>query len=195
MTSAARTERRSPAGFTILEVVIYLGVAIALIGLGVATVYLSGDKRKLTGGIGEVELMAKRARSVATLQQKPYALEFHERGVGLLPFAEAMIDPGERESFYAERERAAADFMGDDGGGDGLVRDEWLMEEGMILRVQRWGDAQWIEISPRRRQVWRFDPGGVCEPVGVRLELGDSWTEVIFHPLTASVADEASEFN
>lgn len=195
MTSAARTRRSPAAGFTILEIVIYLGVAMLLVGAGVASVYLSSDERKLTTGIGEIELMAKRARSVATLQQKPYALEFSELGVGLMPLAEALIDPDERESFYAERERAAEEFMGGGGEGDGLVRDMWEMEEGMALRVQRWGNATWFEITPRLRQVWRFDPGGVCEPVGVRLERDGSWMEVVFHPLTASIADEASEFN
>jgi hypothetical protein len=49
-------------------------------------------------------------------------------------------------------------------------------------------------MNERNPQIWRFDPDGLCEPLGVRLTLGGSWVEQAYHPLNASVRELSTEF-
>ena len=88
MTSAARTNKRG-GGFTLLEVVIVLAVAAIITGGALSFMHYSSDERVLRDISGEVEVMAKRARTAAILQQTPYALEVRADGVRLMPLAEA----------------------------------------------------------------------------------------------------------
>ena len=51
----------------------------------------------------------------------------------------------------------------------------------------------WLPVDSKNRHVWRFDPEGICEPVGVRFTIGKSWAEAEFHPLTGGIRDLAKE--
>src|SRR5689334_1197836 len=113
MTSAARirNSRTRPGGFTLLEIVIVL-LVIAMIGGGAVTMMvLSSDERVLNDATSEVQSLAKRARTIAGLQQRPYALEFYEGKVTLMPLAEAVLDP-ERRAAAAEALEAAGQVEG-----------------------------------------------------------------------------------
>ena len=56
-------------------------------GGAVGMMIYSSDERVLRNASGEIELLAKRARTTAILQQTPYALEFREGIVRLMPLA------------------------------------------------------------------------------------------------------------
>lgn len=62
------------------------------------------------------------------------------------------------------------------------------LPDGFSLQLQRWGSANWA--SPGG-YLWRFEPNGLCEPLGLRLTREDAYYEMTFNPLTA-VADETS---
>lgn len=195
MISAARTPSKAAAGgFTLLEIVIVL-LAIALIGGGaIGMMVLSRDERVLSEASGDVGLLAKRARTLAALQQRPYALEFYANRVTLMPFAEAVIEPQQREAAAA----AAAAHQAEAGaegapGRFNSVHDTWEAGEEMQVYVRRWASDIWVPIDSKNREVWRFDVEGTCEPVGVRFQLGRSWEEAEFHPLTASIRDKSKE--
>lgn len=191
---ARRMSDRRRSGFTLLEMVVVLALAALIVGGALAKLHFGRDEAKLSEAMQTIEAMAKRARTVATLQQRAYALEFTYGRVSMMPYAEAVMEPSERESFMAERE-----FMrdeGDEGEASGLptVTESWEADEDMLLLVKRWATNDWLPLTRNSRQVWRFDPNGICEPVGVRLEVeGGSWIAVVFHPLTASVADTEAE--
>ncbi len=88
MTSTARN--CSPrAGFTLLEIVIVLAIASLVMGGAVGLMMFSSDEQALRKASGEIELLAKRARTTAILQQTPYALEFREGIVRMMPLAQA----------------------------------------------------------------------------------------------------------
>ena len=72
MISAAKTTNKAAApGFTLFEIVIVL-LVIALIGGGaIGMMVLSRDERVLSEASGDVALLAKRARTLAALQQRP----------------------------------------------------------------------------------------------------------------------------
>jgi prepilin-type N-terminal cleavage/methylation domain-containing protein len=181
MTGAAKIRATKPAaaGFTLLEVIVVLVLIAVLAGGAITVMISSSDERALKNSSGEIESLAKRARTVAALQQRPYALEFFENRVSLMPLAEAVIEP-------AEREKAAA-FLEAAGGDNGTIHASWAADGEMRMLGRRWASDTWFPIDSKSRQVWRFDPEGFCEPVGVRLETGKSWMEVEFHPLTASI--------
>jgi prepilin-type N-terminal cleavage/methylation domain-containing protein len=195
MTSAARIRGKAAVarGFTLLEIVIVM-LVIALIGGGaMGMMVLSRDERVLSDASGEVGLLAKRARTLAALQQRPYALEFHENRVTLMPLAEAVLEPGQREA------AAAAFQAGQENAPEGQanrfssVHATWEAGEEMQVFIRRWASDTWVPVSAENREVWRFDVEGTCEPVGVRFQLGKSWEEAEFHPLTASVRDTSKE--
>jgi prepilin-type N-terminal cleavage/methylation domain-containing protein len=190
MISARRTNDPAAAGFSLLEIVVVLVLIAVLAGGAIGLMVSSDDERTLKGASVEIEALAKRARTVAALQQRPYALEFTDNSVGLMPLAEAMIEPEQREKAAALIEAAGEEDAGDD---FTSVHAGWAAESGTRLFVRRWASEEWIPIDAKTRQVWRFDPEGFCEPVGVRLQMENSWMEVEFHPLTGSIRSTAKE--
>jgi hypothetical protein len=152
----------------------------------------SSDSRQLRRAAADVEVLAKRARSISQLQQKPYALQFLPGKVRLLPLAEAVADerrmPSGRRVGGQRVEEAPA------GAAVEPMRDELDLEAELGLFVRRWGSDAWVPMNERNPQIWRFDPDGLCEPLGVRLTLGGSWIEQGYHPLNASVRELSTEF-
>ena len=203
MTSAARTTDFHPGGFTLLEMVVVLLVVALLGGGAVAMLISSADERALNRSSVEVEVLAKRARTLASLQQRPYALEFSNNGVSLMPLAEAILEPAEREK-AAEAQEKAAEAAADKASANSTEtapvvssfeskHANWTLDGDMRLFVRRWASDVWIPIDAKHREVWRFDPEGFCEPVGVRVEIGKSWKESEFHPLTGGIRDSSME--
>jgi prepilin-type N-terminal cleavage/methylation domain-containing protein len=182
--------RRSAHGFTLLEMVIVL----ALVGLalgGAMTLFITtSSERQLKGVKGDMELLAKRARSIAMVQQTPYAITFFEQSARLSPLVEASYTDDqlqERQDWEAEALNAggpAPKFS--------PVRDT-IAFDNFALSVRRWGSSNWVPMLGNDPQVWRFDPNGICEPMGVRVEFEDGWMEMEFHPLSASVQDSSME--
>jgi prepilin-type N-terminal cleavage/methylation domain-containing protein len=187
MTGAARvrSNKTAAAGFTLLEVIVVLVLIAVLAGGAIGVMITSSDDRALKNSSGEIEMLAKRARTIAALQQRPYALEFFENRVSLMPLAEAVIDPEERAKAEAFLEAAGAD--------NDTVHASWSTDGEMRMLVRRWASDTWFPVDSKTRHVWRFDPEGFCEPVGVRLETGESWMEMEFHPLTASIRYSSKE--
>ena len=164
--------------------------------------YFNRDEARLTDAYQSIEVMAKRARTIATLQQRPYALEFRDKTVSLMPFAEATMDAGDRDDLVQAREDDAGydDEVGyldespiEQSSEQAPVRDSWTAEPEMTIFINRWATSDWVPLTPRDRHVWRFDPNGICEPVGIRVEVDGSWVQVVFHPLTAAISSTESE--
>jgi prepilin-type N-terminal cleavage/methylation domain-containing protein len=177
----------SKGGFTLLEIVIVLMVFALILGGAITTVVLSSSERALTNASGEIELLAKKARTASILHQKPYAIEFHENYLRLLPFVEA-----------SENERTTA--LGNEIGGTAAsdasgptLREEISIDPDITLSVRRWNTENFIAPSKNLVHVWRFDPNGLSEPVTVRLTIGESYAQDTYHPLTATIADSELE--
>ncbi len=182
MISAARIRSNKPhaAGFTLLEIVVVLVIIAVISGGAIGMMVLSSDERKLDDATSEIESMAKRARTIAGLQQRPYALEFNDGKVSLMPLAEAMLPPDRREEAAALLEAGAQQtnrFTSE--------HASWTAGDGMVILVKRWASDEFISITGKNREVWRFDPESPCEPISVRLQLEKSWEEAEFNPLTA----------
>lgn len=183
MISAARMNN-SRRGFTLLEIVIVLALAAVLMGGAVSIMVYSSSERTLRNAAGEIELLAKQARTSAILHQTSYALEFRQGIVRLIPLAQAAAD--------------SLDAMksGDDTTPAAGKKLQAVLQDGIGLQIRRWNSNDWVSIVKDDADIWRFDPDGLCEPISIHLSYKDSWIEETFHPLTASSIPEekASEF-
>lgn len=184
MISAVRTTNAS-RGFTLLEIVIVLAIAAMVIGGAVGTMVYSSDERALRSVSGEVELLAKRARTTSILQQIPYALEFREGIVRMMPFAQAGKDL---------RKTIRGREIGGEIVNDSVSEDNQVpLEGGMAISIRRWNSEKWLPTTKNVVHVWRFDPDGLCEPISLRLSLDKSWAEDTYHPLSASIREGSLE--
>jgi hypothetical protein len=178
--------------------VIVLTLIALMAGGAIGMMVASDDERILSRSSVEVESLAKRARALAALQQRPYALEFHEQTVSLMPLAEAMMDPRDRENALQrqeEMEMEAASNAESAAPASGFtpVHASWTVDEDVRMFIRRWASDTWLPVDTKSRHVWRFDPEGFCEPVGVRYQLERSWVEAEFNPLTGGIRDQSQE--
>lgn len=201
MTSTARSTSSIPAatggsgrgpgsntkpGLTLLEVVIVLVIGTLIIGGTAAVMTFSSDEYALKKAAREIEALAKRARATATLKQIPYALEFSPGLVRLMPLAEALGTAVPADELFVPVE-------GEEGPPPEAVRWELSLDNGMQARLRRWDSEDWIAIAEGERQLWRFDPDGLCEPIGVGLALEGGQLDMNFNPLTAAISRSTYE--
>jgi hypothetical protein len=161
-----------------------LAIAAVIMGGAVGLMIYSSEERTLRDASGEIELLAKKARTISILHQTPYALEFRLGMVRLLPLALAGAD--ERRTMGSRRNGGEPAVTVDD---DKQV----VLKEGMNIGIKRWNSDAWLTTGKNTVHIWRFDPDGLCEPVSVRLSLNKSWCEDTYHPLTATIRDSQME--
>ncbi len=183
MISAVRTIKRG-RGFTLIEIVLVLAIASVVMGGAVGMMIYSSDERTLRDASGEIELLAKRARVTSILHQTPYALEFREGVVRLLPFAEAGRDETRTSRSRTEPEPEL---------GSAAESRQFVLESGLNVFIRRWNSDAWLSTAKTTVHVWRFDPDGLCEPITVRLTLDESWSEDTYHPLNATIRESLLE--
>lgn len=185
MISAVRTTIKPQGrGFTLIEIIMVLAIAAVVLGGAVGMMVYSSDDHNLRKASGEIELMAKQARTMSILHQTPYALEFDEAGIRLLPLAQSGTD-GKKGTPSRTREI--------DPKSANLSEDRLItLKEGMTLSLRRWNSSEWLATS-KNTHYWRFDPDGICEPISIRLALGNSWMEDTYHPLTATIRESLFE--
>ena len=182
MISAVKTTR-SPQGFTLIEIVMVLAIAAIVLGGAVGMMLYSSDERVLSDASGEIELLAKRARTIAILEQTPYAIEFRENVVRMLPLALAGQD---------ERKKIGGREIGGEIVDTGAIQ-EYTLNSGMEIFVLRWNSKEWLSTGKNDIHIWRFDPDGLCEPISVKITVNKSWMADTYHPLTATVRSSELE--
>jgi len=186
----AVVKRRATRGFTLLELVIVLALIGMAMGGAVALFITNSAERRLKSTAADLELLSKRARAVAMVQQTPYAITFFEQSARLTPLAEA----GYTDEQLRERQDHEESMFQ-----NGMPKPKFspvrssISFRGYDLSVRRWGANDFVPMLRNDPQVWRFDPNGICEPMGVRVEYDDGWMEMEFHPLTGSIRDRSME--
>lgn len=177
-----------------MEMVMVLAISAMVMAGAIGMMVYSSDQRQLERKSADIEVFAKRARTIAQLQQKPYALQFIPGKVRLLPFAEASGSESVMPSGRPVGGTRATEPEGEPSPVATPVYDEISFDGDFAVFIRHWASDAWLPMNERQPQVWRFDPDGLCEPLGVRLTLGESWVEQIYHPLTASVSDLSTQF-
>lgn len=184
MISAAKTNKR-PQGFSLIEIVMVLALAAIIMGGAMALMVFASDEHALRKASGSIELLAKRARTIAILKQTPYALEFRQGVVRLMPLAEA----GRDESKMIGGRRIGGERVEQPGD----ENQQFTLADGMEVWIRRWNSTDWLPTGRKSIHIWRFDPTGLSEPISVRLARNQSWQEDTYHPLTATICDSQLE--
>lgn len=164
-----------------------LVIGTLLIGGTAAVMTFSSDEYALKKASREVEALAKRARATSSLKQIPYALEFTPGLVRLMPLAEALgsVEPADELFERPTEDEPAPESK--------AVRWELSLDNGMQARLRRWDSEEWLAIAEGEREIWRFDPDGLCEPIGVELTLEGGRLGMTFNPLTAAISQSTYE--
>ena len=100
--------------------------------------------------------------------------------VRLMPWAEAL--GAEEQAAWEDRLEATQEGQSGE-----AVRWELSLDNGMASKLRRWDSDEWISIDEDGRQVWRFDPDGLSEPLAIELSLEGGKISMEFNPLTAAV--------
>lgn len=184
----ARLSSKRANGFTLIEIVVVLLIIGIVTGGAIAAIHLNSTEKNLTTQSGQIELLAKKARTVAILHQTPYAIEFHPGFVRLLPLSQSSL---------FKRTTALGNSIGgmkeESPNQRAAVNETINIDPDIQLTVRHWNTDAFLTPSDSNIPVWRFDPDGLCEPITVRLVLGDSYAQDTYHPLTASIADSELE--
>ncbi len=162
-----------------------LALAAIIMGGALGMMVFASDEHALRNASGAIELLAKRARTTAILQQTPYALEFRQGIVRMMPLAQAgRVEEKTASGHQIGGERVLM---------PGEQNQQFVLPAGMELMVRRWSSTDWLATGRKSIHIWRFDPTGLSEPISLRLVLKRSWQEDTYHPLTASISDSQLE--
>jgi len=162
-----------------------LGISAMVLGGAVGVMVYSSAERDLRDISGQIELLAKRARTTAILQQTPYALEFREGIVRMMPLAQAGKDL--RKTIRGRE--IGGEILNDQVPEENIV----TLDGGMAIFMRHWNSEKWLPTTKNVFHIWRFDPDGLCEPISLRISLDKSWAEDTYHPLTASIRESSLE--
>ena len=193
--SPKTAQRSRQRGFTLLEMMVVLGLIVLLLSFVFVAYKPDSDAEKMKRAVVQMEALSARGHTMAMLHQKPFWLRF-ERNKVILQGAE--LTEVDTSGFSDEFGSSAGDGVGANPVESRIVSyDSFEFPEGMDVFVRRWGAAQqaWFHQEKPEDPVifWNFEQGGLCEPLSLRMEIDKSWTELEMDPLTARVADETSE--
>lgn len=176
--------RHHRAGFSLLEIVVVLGLAGVILGTAVFMVGTPQAEQALREEHAKIENFVRQGRALAVTYQQPFVVELLKGEVRLRPYS----DP-EQDSRYAGEETQASSLKP-------LDEMEWprieMINEDYEISVRRWGQQNALVLENEKPQIWILEPQGLCEPLSVRLskDFGDISLARVYHPLTGVAEDE-----
>lgn len=198
MISAIRIRRGSSLqrGFTLLEVMVVLGLIALLISFVFVVYKPDSHSEQMQRVSVKLEALSARGHTMALLHQQPFWLRFERNRVTLQGGEISEVDTSSPVDEFASS-------FGEDGL-EGVEErspivdyDSFDFPAGMEVLVRRWGagSTEWFHQKKPEDPVifWNFAENGLCEPLSLRLEIERSWVELEMDPLTARIADESSE--
>ncbi|MCB1235632.1 MAG: hypothetical protein KDM91_11220 [Verrucomicrobiae bacterium] len=154
-----------------MEMIVSLAIIALMTGFFVLRFTDSREEKLLTAPSRDLRLLGLRALRLATAYREDYTLVFRPGGV-------AMVHG--RGSLPSGPDPAA-----------GMEKNVGI-PGGVTLLLKHPGEAKW-HAPDEDGEPWFFRPGGLCEPIEVKLAAGEAFIELVFDPLTAR-ADETSYF-
>lgn len=165
-------------GFTLLEVVIVLGMVAILVTWMTLSLGTVETEERLRRASGDITALTKRARSIAVQQQRPYKLTISESSISIAPLYQVPEDDVADDDEEVER-TAFKDII-----------DSEDADSEVTYEIRRWRSEEWQIIEDKKEVVLILDPVGLVEPISIRCSMGNSWLIQDLHPLTAGVRDE-----
>lgn len=212
----ARARTPGRAAYTILEICLVLFIIALIVG---ASIPFTGGliaEQQLREPARQIELLARTARHLATLQQRPYVLILNADHIILQPYSEAdPLAPFQIASTAATANASNSPLVStnkatitttfstanlsstnnavssfDDAPVYTLldpVTQEYEIPEKVSFTVRGWQEKDWY---PPEDRTWIFPPTGLCEPLEIRVQKGEAYIENTYDPLTGSIKSE-----
>jgi hypothetical protein len=152
----------------LLEISLVLFVMSLLVGTCIYSFAGLTAEQEIRRPATEFQRMTMEAVRRAALHEKPQVIVFEPRG-------------------FAIRYRTDPDGSASPADQQAWVRRVTL-PQGMKMSLRRWGQER---MQPAAGQRLVVAPGGLCEPLTARFELGSSWFELTLDPLSGGMAEEA----
>lgn len=209
------------AGYTILEICLVLFIIALIAGLAIPFTGSLVTEQKLRDPSMQIEMMARSARHLATLQHRPYVLILNRDHIKLQPYdaANPLLSavppvaegPGADAPPILVRTNLTTTTttfssgtstntnvspFDDNAAGAAFtmldpVEQEYSLPSDVALTIKGWQEKEWT--TPQDR-TWIFPPTGLCEPLTVHLQRGDAFIEDTYDPLTGSVKEQKYSF-
>lgn len=161
--------------FTLIEIVITL--FIISIMLGVATLSFRGveEQGRIQRDGTAIKLAARKLMREAMTQNRSYTMSLGTRFFTTGP----TYTPGLLENNLVDADDVVQQIRG----------KRVDLREGMTLMVRRWNETA-FRFPRQPVEPWVFEPGGICEPLTIRLDYNGGYLVMTFNPLTAGVEEE-----
>lgn len=161
-------------GFTLMEMIVVLGILTLIMGSGVYYMQGIGPERELRENAVALESMAREAQARAIMTHITHRIVITHNEFILLDGDHVTRIPEEWVELPARK-------------------THFITDNELKVSVFRWGMSQRVFPSAVKPMVWVFSPEGFVEPITVQFDKNDSFIRQTFHPLTASVTDEEME--
>jgi len=198
--------------FTLVELIIAMTILAILAGMAVPAVTGIQKERVAREPINQLLLMARKARTRAMAEQRPYQVAFDSTGFRAARFfnpyggseefdqLQLELQELERRDEMIEASMARGITLNDqeknvklEALADGMrFQEVYEIDPNLQYRIRMWGDTDWQDMSSGVFRRWVFQPSGMCEPLRIQIENDTSFFEVEFHPLTGDIRRERS---
>lgn len=158
-------------GFTIMEIVIVLGILSFLMGASVYYLYGSGPRKELTENSLALESLAREAQTRAIMTHKAHRIIITNNSYLLLEGGQETRDPKEWVNLVTRKQYS-------------------INDPDIKVSIYRWGSLTRFFPNRKTPVVWMFPPDGFVEPITIQLDKGESYIKQTYHPLSASITDE-----
>ncbi len=171
------SQKRSPAGFTLIEIVVSFVLIVLIIGVGVLSLTTESARKQITKPASELKKYARRGLQMAINNRRSFAIE-------LTPDSFALREGGGVTNLEEDFDRFSGDKDEDSAG----MLGSYQLDDLMRLEVRRWGEKYFRKPEA---DTWVFEPSGICEPIHIKLIHQKGFIEMEFNPLTAKVQDQS----
>ncbi len=165
-------------GFTLIEIVVSIFIVTLIFGVATLSFRSIQDEGRLKTESVAVKLAARKLMREAVENNRSYSMTLAPTFFAVGPtYSDSQLEG----SFSGvDPEKAMAQIRG----------KRHQFDKGILLWVRRWNEPG---FRPPRVpfERWVFEPGGICEPLSLRLTYGDATISMTFNPLTAHVDDES----
>jgi hypothetical protein len=147
--------------------VIVLAIMAVLMTVAVMSFDTVTHEQDLRRPVSELQRMTHEAVQRASIYERPQIITFDSRGFVM------------RYRNDADGRAAAND--------DAIWQRRVELPPSMKLTLQRFGSEKFAPAAGQRLVV---APGGLCEPLTARFELGSSWIQITLDPLSGTAREE-----